>query len=458
MATTSAQASPDSAPSILVPAQRVPVLAEADVLVCGAGPAGIAAAVSAARHGARVVLLERWASVGGQATHALVNVWHVSDRTRQVIFGLTQECIERAGRWVREWPGFPDHYETHLFEPEPMKVVFQTLLDDARVRTLCHLTVGDPILDGNQIRGVLVDTKAGRRAVLGRIVIDATGDGDVAAKAGVPFDVGRPEDGRVQGCTMLFRCCGVDDAALQTITDAHERAIVEQMQRLRERGALPAFRDAALEFRNWFYNRNIQNLCPVAGNPLDEEELTRMTATARRTPFALVEHWRRVLPGYAQAEVEATGAMLGVRETRRIRGLKTLDRATVVGAVKQPDALGHGFWPIDIHDPKGGGHTTYTDKNPRDFLPPGETYHLPLGVCLNAQIPNLAVAGRCASATHEGQASLRLQSHCMVVGQGLGTAAALALDSNQSLHTLDMPRLQHTLRASNVYLRDVPPA
>jgi|GEM_PF-2760378 len=128
--------------------QQAPVLAECDVLVCGGGPAGIAAAVSAARRGCKVVLLERWASVGGQATNALVNVWHTSDHVRQVIFGLMQECIERGGRWVRPWPDFPKHFETHLFEPEPMKMVFQDLLDGAGVRTLCHLVAGDPVMEG----------------------------------------------------------------------------------------------------------------------------------------------------------------------------------------------------------------------------------------------------------------------------------------------------------------------
>ena len=436
--------------------QKVPVLTECDVLVCGGGPAGIAAAVSAARRGCKVVLLERWASVGGQATNALVNVWHTSDRVRQVIFGLMQECIERGGRWVRRWPEFPKHFETHLFEPEPMKMVFQDLLDGAGVRTLCHLVAGDPIMEGARIRGVVVDTKTGRKAVLGRMVVDATGDGDVAAKAGVPFDFGRPGDGRVQGMTMMFRACGVDDAQLRNITDGQEQDIIRQMREIRQHGGFPPYREEALQFRQWFFNRNVMNMCPVSGNPLDEEELTRLTNQARRYPFEYVEFWRKVLPGYANAEVEATGAMLGVRESRRIRGLKAIDRQSVVNAVKQEDAIGHGFWPVDIHDPEGSGHTTYTDKNPRDFPPVGGSYHIPLGICLNDRVANLAVVGRCASSTHEGQASLRIQSHCMIMGQGVGTAASLALAAGVDLPQVDRGALQRTLVKDGVYLVDIP--
>ena len=129
------------------------------------------------------------------------------------------------------------------------------------------------------------------------------------------------------------------------------------------------------------------------------------------------------MPGYEHAIVEQMGFALGVRESRRIRGLKTLDGTMVVDAVKQPDAVGHGFWCIDIHDPKGEGHTTWTERAQARMAPPvGESYHIPLGMCLSHTIPNLAVVGRCASATHEGLSSVRLQTHCMVMGQGVGTA------------------------------------
>jgi hypothetical protein len=197
-------------------------------------------------------------------------------------------------------------------------------------------------------------------------------------------------------------------------------------------------------------------MCPVAGNPLDEEELTRLSAQAREQVYQYVNLWREQMPGCSEAEVEQMGFALGIRESRRIRGLKTLDAQMVVKAVKQPDAIGHGFWMIDIHDPRGTGHTTWVDQKAEMMPPAGDSYHIPLGMCLNATMPNLAVVGRCASSTHEGLASVRLQSHCMVMGQGIGTCAALALGAGVDMAKLDIRKLQAQLRQDGVYLEDVP--
>ena len=197
------------------PNRELPVLATADVLVCGGGTAGISAAYCAARHGAKVVLLERWPSLGGMATNALVNIWHTSDRTKQVIYGFVQEAIQRAGPLVRRLSDFPKHFETHDFDSEGMRVVFHKMLSDAGVRIICNLKAVESLIQKNRIRGVLVDSKRGRRAVLGRIVIDATGDGDVAANAKLPFDYGRPGDGRVQGMTMMFCLRNVNSEAVR---------------------------------------------------------------------------------------------------------------------------------------------------------------------------------------------------------------------------------------------------
>ena len=197
-------------------------------------------------------------------------------------------------------------------------------------------------------------------------------------------------------------------------------------------------------------------MCPAAGNPLDEEELTRLSAESRRHVFQYLDLWRREMPGYSGAQVEQMGFALGVRESRRIAGLKTLDGRMVVEAAKQPDAVGHGFWMIDIHDPKGTGYTTHSDQKAETMPPVGESYHIPLGMSLNRRIPNLAVVGRCASSTHEAHASVRLQSHCMVMGQGVGTAAALALDAGVDLPDVDIRALQALLRRDGAYLEWVP--
>jgi hypothetical protein len=162
------------------------------------------------------------------------------------------------------------------------------------------------------------------------------------------------------------------------------------------------------------------------------------------------------MPGMAGAEIEQTGFALGVRESRRVLGLTLLTREMVLGAAKQPDAVGHGVWMVDIHDPKGSGHTTFSDPGEHNKLRAGTSYHIPLRMCLNRQLPNLAAVGRCASSTHEAHSSIRVQTHCMVMGQGVGTAAAMGLDSGKEMAQVDVAALQRKLRADGVYLEDVP--
>ncbi len=446
----------DAGGTVTVPSRKVPVLAEADVLVCGGGTAGISAAYCAARHGAKVVLLERWSSLGGMATNALVNIWHTSDCVKQVIFGFVQEAIERGGAFVRRMPRYPTTYETHDFDCEGMKVVFDRMLREAGVRIFCDLKAVESIVEENRVRGVLVDTKTGRKAVLGRIVIDATGDGDVAVNAGLPFDYGRPDDGRVQGMTMMFELRGAVPCGGDKDAREQARQVLQTMRELRDQGRFPQFNDRHAQHYLASGANGLYNLCPAAGCPLDEEELTRLSAQARADVYEYLELWRKELPAFAGAEIVQMGHGIGIRESRRVRGLKTLDGEMIISTAKQPDAIGHGFWMIDIHDPTGTGYTTHSDRKPAMWLKPGESYHIPLGICLNGQIPNLAVVGRCASTTHEGLASVRLQSHCMVMGQGVGTCAAMALEAGTEMAQVDVIKLQAALREDGVYLEDVP--
>ncbi len=287
---------------IQVPATKVDVLAEADVVVCGGGCAGVTAAVAAARHGASVVLLERWPSVGGMATNALVNGWHRSDREKVVILGLVEESAQRAEKegWIAKDPQYPKAHETHWFAPEGMRIVWQRMLDEAGVRVLCYTAAGDPVLEDGRLRAVLVDTKRGRRAIAGRIFVDATGDGDVAAKAGVPFGYGREADGLVQGMTLIFQLKGIDPAQAAQ-RQAVAAGVLEQMRRLRDTGLFPPFNEGNFGgyYVNWADNETLWNMLPVAGNPLDEEELSRLTALSRERLVAYLQ------------EVGFEGAMAG---------------------------------------------------------------------------------------------------------------------------------------------------
>ena len=446
---------------VVIPASTVAVLAEADVLVCGGGCGGVAAAVSAARHGASVILIERLPSIGGLATNGLVNGWHRSDRQKVVINGLVEESARRAAShgWIVQDRQFPRAHETHWFDPEGMRIVWQRMLDEAGVRTICGLAVGEPVIDGRSIRGVLCDTKRGRRAIIARIIIDATGDGDVAAKAGAGFDLGRASDGLVQGMTLIFT---LQDVNWELVAQGGRQAIeaaMEKMRRLRDEGKLPPFNDgntgASLLIGHGkfhFPGRFYWNMCPVSGNPLDEEELTRLSAKAREQIVQYLDFWHREVRGYEHARIDETAPVLGVRESRRIRGLKTLTHEMVLGAARQDDAVGHGVWMVDIHDPKGSGYTTYSDRSPSNWLKEGTSYHIPLGMALVEGIDNLAVACRAASTTHEALASFRVQTHVMALAQGVGTCAAIAANDKVAMKEVSPARLQEVLRSDGVWL------
>lgn len=446
---------------VLVPKSSVPVLHETDVVVCGGGCAGVTAAIAAARHGASVILLERWPSVGGMATNALVTCWHRSDRQKMVIYGLVEESTQRAlpRGWIWQVPQYPRTHETHWFDPEGMRIVWHAMLDEANVRTLCYTVAGDPLVENGRIRAVLCDTKRGRRAVVGKIFIDATGDGDLAAKTGAPFDFGRPSDGRVQGMTLIFNLKGIDLEAVRRAGPQAAETVTQHMRELRDQGRFPQFNEGAarclLEYAD---NDTLWNMLPVAGDPLDEQELSRLNALAHEQLVAYLDLWRKEMPGYANARIAQSGFALGVRESRRVRGLKTLTGEMVLGAVKHPDAIGHGVWMVDIHDPKGTGYTTYSDQGPGNQIPVGRSYHIPLAMCLNPSFANLAVVGRCASSTHEAHASVRVQTHCMVMGQGVGTCAAMALDRNIDMLHMDAAALQTQLKHDGVYIEDIPQA
>ena len=437
--------------TVRLEAKTVPVDAECDVLVCGGGMSGVCAAVSAARSGAEVILAERWACLGGMATAALVNIWHTSDRVKPVIEGIPLDLLERAEAEgvCQKYPHFPKAHETHYFDSHAMKRILDAFAGDAKVKVRCYSPLVDVIREGREVTGVVVGSKLGLCVIKARMVIDATGDGDIAAFAGAPFDYGRPEDGLVQGMTLMYRLGGIDSDKARHMTGEEHQAICDRMAQARDKGELPPFGGICLQC---YAHGSHANMNPASGNPLNEWELTACHAMCRKQTMAYLDFWRREVPGYENVFQLEEGFAMGVRESRRIRGLKTLSGEDILDCREQPDAIGHGCWMIDIHDPKGSGYTTWMDREKSGMLPAGRSYHIPYGMLVNETIDNLLVAGRCASSTHEGHSSVRVQSHCAVMGQGAGTAAALALEQGCAARDVDIKRLQKRLKADGAYL------
>jgi hypothetical protein len=427
----------------------MPVLFETDVLVIGGGAAGICAAVAAARANAKTALIERWPMLGGQGTIAHVCMWHTSDRQREVIFGLTHEVVDRLKAYdgIQTLTGFPHNHETYLFSPEWLSIVCDDLVRESKIRTLCYTPCVDAVSTGREIQAVVVATPMGLRQVRAKRFIDASGDGILGFFAGCRTEVGRPSDGRTQGMTLVMGFEGLDAARRREI-EAAAGPMTKRMEELRDKGQLPTFGPHCFGNFVWRWPRTL--LACASGNPLDNEDLTRATMEARAKGPAFLHFFRENWPGCEKLELAHLAPALGVRESRRVLGLYQFTGDDVTKRRAFPDAVGHGVWMVDIHDPGGSGRTTWYDK--RIHPQPGTSYQIPYRILVAADKDNLLLAGRCASATHEGMAGLRVQTHCHVMGQAAGTAAAMSLDAGVSPAQVEVAELQKRLVAAGVWI------
>lgn len=427
-----------------------PTLLETDVLIVGGGPAGMCAAIASARGGARTAIVERWPILGGQATMAHVNMWHTSDCTKEVILGLTKELEQRLRKHdgIQTLPSFPNAHETYAFNPDILTLVYEELVQEEKIRTLCSTPCVDVVMDGRSITGVVVGTKIGLRTIKASVYVDSSGDGDVGFFAGCETQVGRESDGKCQGMTLVTRFDGLDMDRIDEI-EAYQDDGIAEMSRLRDKGQLPP------SGPHWFGGNRIWRwpgslIACTNGDPLDAEDLTRAEMAARASLPKFIKFFRENWPGCENLEIGRTGSWLGIRESRRIRGHYTFDAKDVAERNSFTDAIGHGFWMVDIHDPNGTGHTTWYDRS--THLEKGTTYQIPYRILVARDVENLLIAGRCASATHEGMAGLRVQSHCHIMGQAAGTAAAMCLGGSVSPADVDVNVLQDKLVEDGVMI------
>mgnify|MGYP005836591789 CR=1 FL=1 len=434
------------------PAKEVPVLGEYDVIVCGGGPAGCAAAVYAARHGVATLLVEKDGYLGGATVSQIVCTIHSTNGADfQGVWHEFMAAMKRRGGTCPLWR--QGDYQIHgCLDPEIVKYAWDDLLTEAGVTLLHHVYVAGTIVEDGMVKGILVETKAGRAALYARRVIDCTGDGAVCAQAGVPWEQGDGLHKWAMALTKVFRLGNVHKPE-GFPTAEHLRRMEEGLKGAVERGeyTTPVITTGhVLNYaKGWAwplpeYRHEMRKVTSrvLQVDPLDPWDLTRAEREGREQAWQTADFYRKYVPGCEHSYLLDTSNQIGVRSSRRIRGLETVTAQDVVEFRKYPDGIARGSWDIDVcpaesyteagvprHDPAYRGHI--------EQLKCGDYYDIRYGCLVPQGVDNLLVAGRCLSAEHVAQASLRIQQTCMATGQAAGTAAALSLRRGVTPRELD---------------------
>lgn len=422
--------------------KQVPVVGTYDVVVCGGGPAGFIAAIAAARKGAKTALIEQYGFLGGMATIGYVTPLSVfTYNNEKVIGGIPWEFIERLqemGGGLIEKP-----LGNVAFDPELYKLLCQRMMIEEGIDLYMHSYLSGCQLQDHQINYVTIENKNGTEALGAQIFIDCTGDGDLAAMAGVPM---QPDEHKAtQPMSTYFILGGVDTEAPMIVDAMHHNKqgqnchclpVREKLLSLKEKLNIPEFGGP------WFCTtlhpgEVTVNMTRTAGDALDNRDFSAAECRLREDVYKMAAVLKENFKEFEHSYVTAVAVHGGIRESRRIKGVHTVTADEYVNAFKYPDSISRGAHPIDIHVASGTNQNITFLKKPA---------YVPYTSLIAEEYPNLLVAGRCISADKTAFASLRVQASCMGTGQAAGVAAALCVQAKTNVHEIDMEQLINTLK------------
>ena len=456
---------PKESIKLVLPPRKAILAANTNVLVVGGGPAGIGAAIGAAKAGADVVLVERFGFLGGNATAALVMPlmsFHTQNHPVEhmdtvenlfpadhgpgepVIAGALSEFLERlvqSGGAIA--PSLETGYVTP-FDPEIFKMVALEIMDHYKVKMLFHsFASGIFIADGTT--GVVLETKSGPLVIVADTIVDCTGDGDIAASAGAKFATGREVDNLVQPMSLMFRMAEFQKIAFQNYVKDHPDqwkgvyGLWELIKKATHEGVLELPRENMLFFGTPHSHELIVNstrITKVLGT--DVWDISYAEWEGRRQVKQIAAFLKKYVPGFEDSYVAQTGTTIGIRESRRIIGEYVLTAEDIMGARKFDDVIARCSYPIDVHNPAGKG--TILRK-----LPTGEAYDIPLRCLIPKAVDNVLVAGRCISGDHVAHSSYRVMPAAMATGQAAGVSAAIAGKKGITPKQVDVEDVQREL-------------
>ena len=433
-------------------AKKTPVILETEVLVVGGGPSGINAAIAAKRQGLDVTLLESNGFLGGILTSVtlgnICGLYMVAgDELIPTVQGIATELIDRLKK--RGGVSNPRRWKkagTIAFDVFSMKIAYDEMIVESGVRLLSYVKAVKSVMDGNTLKGVIIESKAGRQAILAKAVIDATGDADIAASAGVPFQ--NIPVSQLQYPSTMLRWSNVDtetykELSREDLTECLEKAVKSGIN-------LPRTNVSGHIIRAGEVHCNVTRISKEDGspiNPLDPWELTHAEIKGRQQALRYEEAFKRFVPGFADAYINDTGAAIGIRESRLIKGEYTLTEDDVLSSRKHDDGIACSAWPIEIHSAGAGRGTEWV------WYDDGEYYNIPLRTLIPLEVENLLVSGRSLSATHVAHATARSSGTCMAMGEAAGIAIAVALKDGTPLRKVDITKVQSELLRNGAIIK-----